>query len=253
MQKRASGFTLVELSIVLVILGLLVGGILSGQSLIHAAELRAVANERERHLTALHSFRDKYFALPGDMPHATDFWGAQEANNDDCAGDLLYDTPSVDGRTCNGDGNGVIGNPSYDMDPERWWAWQQLAQAGLVEGSFTGVRGLGGTSDSYAQPGVNVPASKFAQSCWSFIPGSGVSFRTSNILSIGVPAMDQPCTAPAFLPEDAYNLDKKIDDGAPYQGSMQVSTYDTSCASLVEGYLLSGQTLGCYAQFSIGY
>lgn len=63
MQCKA--FSLVELSIVLVILGLLTGGILAGQSLIRAAELRAVSTEYSRYITATQSFRDKYFAVPG--------------------------------------------------------------------------------------------------------------------------------------------------------------------------------------------
>ena len=81
-----SGFSLVELSIVLVILGLLTGGILAGQSLIRAAELRSVATESQRYMAALNSFRDKYFALPGDMANATAFWGAQNATPATCHG-----------------------------------------------------------------------------------------------------------------------------------------------------------------------
>ena len=69
-------FSLVELSIVLVILGLLVGGILSGQSLIRAATLRSFVKQHEQHYTAVMSFRDKYSQLPGDMNNATQFWGA---------------------------------------------------------------------------------------------------------------------------------------------------------------------------------
>ncbi|MFZ4541879.1 MAG: type II secretion system protein [Rickettsiales bacterium] len=53
-------FSLVELSIVLVILGLLVGGILSGQALIRASELRSVSTEQQRYFTAIQTFRDKY-------------------------------------------------------------------------------------------------------------------------------------------------------------------------------------------------
>ena len=74
-----NGFSLVELSIVLVILGLLTGGILGGQALIRAAELRAATTESQRYLAAINSFRDKYFALPGDMAIATRFWGVSTA------------------------------------------------------------------------------------------------------------------------------------------------------------------------------
>jgi len=72
MNCKRSAFTLVELSIVLVILGLLVGGTLTGQSLIHAAELRSVVKDYEKYKTAMHVFEDKYFALPGDMTNATE-------------------------------------------------------------------------------------------------------------------------------------------------------------------------------------
>src|SRR6187399_2125428 len=97
------GFSLVELSIVLVILGLLTGGILAGQSLIRAAELRAVSTEYSKFVTAGRSFRDKYFALPGDMANATSFWGTAVT----CPGKVTADA-RTDARTCNGDGTGQI-------------------------------------------------------------------------------------------------------------------------------------------------
>lgn len=50
---------------------------MAGQSLIRAAELRSVPTDAARYLTAINSFRDKYFALPGDMANAVKFWGAQ--------------------------------------------------------------------------------------------------------------------------------------------------------------------------------
>jgi prepilin-type N-terminal cleavage/methylation domain-containing protein len=70
------GFTLVELSIVLVILGLLAGGVLAGQSLIRAAELRSVTTQLEQYSTAIYAFRDRYFAIPGDEEFARRAWHA---------------------------------------------------------------------------------------------------------------------------------------------------------------------------------
>ncbi|MFZ4540565.1 MAG: pilus assembly FimT family protein [Rickettsiales bacterium] len=85
MRTQQRAFSLVELSIVLVILGLLVGGILSGQALIRASELRAVVTEYNRHAVDTKTFRDKYFALPGDMANATSFWGRVGGGAGQCA------------------------------------------------------------------------------------------------------------------------------------------------------------------------
>jgi prepilin-type N-terminal cleavage/methylation domain-containing protein len=69
--RYSSAFSLVELSIVLVILGLLVGGVLSGQSLIRAAALRSVTNDYSRYSAAVNTFKDKYFPAPATAPVAT--------------------------------------------------------------------------------------------------------------------------------------------------------------------------------------
>src|SRR3954471_15989161 len=67
------GFTLIELSIVLVIIGLVVGGVLVGQDLIKAAQIRSAVSKIEKYNTAVHTFRTKYNALPGDIPNAASY------------------------------------------------------------------------------------------------------------------------------------------------------------------------------------
>lgn len=133
-----SGFSLVELSIVLVILGLLTGGILGGQSLIRAAELRSVATDVSKYRSASYAFRDKYFGLPGDFTRATSFWG--NATTGTSGGECT--APESDAgtgtQTCNGDGNGLIGNASTvgQRNSESFRFWQHLANAGLIEGQY---------------------------------------------------------------------------------------------------------------------
>ena len=68
------GFSLVEMSIVVVILGLLVGTIISGKSLMRASELLSITTEYDMYKQAAKGFKDKYQWLPGDMPNATSFW-----------------------------------------------------------------------------------------------------------------------------------------------------------------------------------
>jgi prepilin-type N-terminal cleavage/methylation domain-containing protein len=69
MNISKHGFTLIELSIVLVIIGLIVGGILVGRDLISAAAVRAQISQIERYHTAANTFRTKYAYLPGDIPN----------------------------------------------------------------------------------------------------------------------------------------------------------------------------------------
>lgn len=121
---RTHAFSLVELSIVLVILGLLVGGILAGQSLIHAAELRKMSAFITNTRTAHNAFKDRYFALPGDFDNATGVWGRSNASDWHSTCSAQPGTPSATG-TCNGDGNGWV--------TESQGYWEHLKLAGLIE------------------------------------------------------------------------------------------------------------------------
>ena len=70
-QQTEKGFTLIELSIVLVIIGLIVGGVLVGQDLIKASEIRATVAQVEKYNSAVNTFRTKYNGMPGDLPQTT--------------------------------------------------------------------------------------------------------------------------------------------------------------------------------------
>ena len=66
MRSKQSGFTLVEIAIVLVIIGLLLGGVLKGQELINSAKIKNVANDLNGISTAVYAYQDRFKALPGD-------------------------------------------------------------------------------------------------------------------------------------------------------------------------------------------
>ena len=83
-QKKANGFTLLELSIVIVIIGLIVAGISAGQSLVRQAQIRGLTNEVAQMEVAFNSFRLQYDAIPGDMANAGDYWGQGKSMKFNC-------------------------------------------------------------------------------------------------------------------------------------------------------------------------
>lgn len=244
-------FSLVELSIVLVILGLLVGGVLAGQSLIRAAELRGVGVEMQRYRTAAQSFRDKYFYVPGDMPNATSFWGfaAGDGTGNDapCAA-----AASTDAKTCNGNGDGRV--TSWTGSAESFRFWQHLANAGMIEGAYDGVTAYG--------------PSKLARTSWGMwnyqsFAGNIYLFRgmNGNVLNINGPGALTTADSFPLRPEEAWNIDTKMDDGLPGTGSINsfkgdgVATFCTNVAGVGPSgeaggtYLLTNRNRDCYLLF----
>ena len=247
------GFSLVELSIVLVILGLLTGGILAGQSLIRASELRAVSTEYQRYITAAQSFRDKYFAIAGDMPTATKFWGDDNAVCPDAA--IANGTPG----TCNGNGNGLVRIGS--LEPyEQHRMWQQLALAGLIEGSYTGTPGPAGAS--HVVVGQNAPRSKLSNSGWGIEAypdyagdGGWYAFKYGNVLTFGAQGATENPTNAALTPEEAWNIDTKLDDGRPAYGKVlairwATCTFSTSFSDYNKEYRLNDKSQACALGFA---
>lgn len=244
-------FSLVELSIVLVILGLLTGGILAGQSLIRAAELRAVSTEYSRYLAAVQTFRDKYFALPGDMTGATKFWQEVSGVPNTCR-----TTQGTGTQTCNGDGNGYIEQTTGSDEHHRYW--QHLANAGLIEGSYTGIRD---GADPLKTTTVNAPKSKLGQGLWfsyNYSIQSGafdiLNGNYFNILELGSPSPTQHPYVPLVKPEEIWNIDTKMDDGKPGLGKLTVRSNpnlnlctDTNSAAdtATAAYLLNSNNVAC--------
>lgn len=256
------GFSLVELSIVLVILGLLTGGILAGQSLIRASELRAATTEYQRYVSAANTFRDKYFAVPGDFSGATQFWGRMTATAD-CV--TNSSAAQVSTGVCDGNGNGSLDPPSAaSKSGEYFQFWRRLASAGLIEGTYTGAAGAAGIWDSVI--GTNIPKSKLSNAGWSAgnwyaspqtYAGDGSNFSGDygNLLAFGSYNSGTWTTWPALKPEEAWNIDTKLDDGKPATGRVMATTWSGCTTAANNGdtsaaYKLSTSTSLCALYFT---
>lgn len=240
------GFSLVELSIVLVILGLLVGGVLTGQSLIRAAELRSVTTEFEKYQAAVNTFRDKYFQIPGDMNNATSFWGAAHATPATC-----LTTVGTGTQTCNGDGDGIVENAAaVSQRGEAFAFWVHLANAGLIEGTYSGFTDATGTGHGII--GTNVPRAKLGNAGWYMLARPNMAADANfydndygNSFTFG--AATTGTTYGAVLkPEEAWNIDTKMDDGQPARGKLFAIHWNNLCAAADDGTHASSDLAASY-------
>ncbi|HZM47130.1 MAG TPA: prepilin-type cleavage/methylation domain-containing protein [Burkholderiales bacterium] len=191
-MRKQRGFTLNEIAIMLVIIGLLLGGVLKGQELLTGARVRNLISQQEGVKAAYYGFIDRFRALPGDYSLAS-------ANISNVA------------ATANGNDNGQIrsigGGDSINEDIA---VWDHLSKAGFIEGSYTYAAG--------AETAKSAPTNlygRFIKLIYDNVYGTGTLTVRHNIKSGNqVPS--------AILGE----IDRKIDDGNPAGGNFQFSTYD---------------------------
>ena len=217
-SAKKAGFTLIELSIVLVIIGLIVGGVLVGQDLIKAAEIRATVGQYEKFNAAINTFRTKYNGLPGDLLAAdAGSFGLP------CAGTTTACTTGVTGM---GTGNGMIDDPSGTAaqlgDPLFFWA--QLNASSLLGASVgaTGSITLTTGAAAVTTPAPLFPAAKAGRGIyWLAGSASGLNYyMLTPVTSVNTSDATLPAST-GLTPVDAYNIDTKIDDGMPNTGVVQ--------------------------------
>src|ERR1700680_3911745 len=121
MRPVSKGFTLIEIAIVLVIIGLLLGGVLKGQELITGARVRNLISQQDGIKAAFFGFQDRFRAYAGDYTQAT---------------------VNIIGATANGNGNGrietgAVGGTAPAGAEEHTLAWEHLSRAGFINGTYT--------------------------------------------------------------------------------------------------------------------
>ncbi len=245
----------------LVILGLLSGGILAGQSLIRAAEIRAVSAEYSRYNTAIMTFRDKYFSIPGDFRDATRFWGfAGTTAAPGCVSNSGVTAVSTNGA-CDGNGDGrILITAAANTTSDSFQLWRHLALAGLIEGNYSG---LSGASSTGAQSvfASNTPASRLGNAGWSmnYINGGGTNLfyqiNYGNTFYFGAATASNLSSGAVLKPEEAWNIDTKMDDGKPGRGkiiarNILACTGDGNMTNYDANYLLTSSDIACALHFA---
>lgn len=188
LRRTQSGFTLVEIAIVLVIIGLLLGGVLKGQELIEQSKIKRVVNDFNAIGAAVQTYQDRYKALPGDDTKAAARWttaiaGATAATAGN--GDAILTATLAQVFT------GGVGN-------EGGVAWQHLRASGLVSGDMS-------TAALSATP---------EQTPFNSSYGIGAS---ATAFALGI----RPIFCASLPPKAAEALDRQLDDGMPGTGTIR--------------------------------
>jgi len=237
-NKSLNGFTLIELSIVLIIIGLIVAGITGGQSLVKSAELNSIVTQINNVKTAVSSYELQYNYLPGDHINAYSYFDTDGSGSDICGAD------SAAASGCNGDGDGIIDAA------ERYRFWQHLALEGTIKGTFSGVAEAASPT---MEAGVNVPESSIkggALDVSNYSPNGGT---TTNYIKFG--SQDGALIENSIISvTDAVSVDKKMDDGKADSGTIYAEDGTDAAAPLClnsGSYLLSSTGQKCKMSFTL--
>jgi len=236
-NKNIHGFTLIELSIVIVIIGLVVGGIIVGNDLISSTELRATISQAEQYSTASNTFRLKYNNfLPGDIPdpYANQFGLAARG--------------TLAGQ---GDGNGIL--EGYNGTPpivnfgwvqsagETAMFWVDLSSSGLISGNFNTAKSdlVPGSPISSSNMGLYFPPARIGKAnyFYAYSPWSAFGLPSTNYIGTSAPLTIDSANScawcmtsnPNIKVNQADTIDKKIDDGVANKGKV-IAMYANSIA-----------------------
>ncbi|MEQ8508550.1 MAG: prepilin-type N-terminal cleavage/methylation domain-containing protein [Rhodospirillaceae bacterium] len=241
-KNLARGFTLIEMSIVLVIIGLIIGGILKGQEIIESSRQKNVITQIDAVRSAVNTFGDKYNALPGDyrLANTRVLAGLTPGDADGIIGAATGVTTLANLNSVTGGGDE---NPHF---------FNHLAAAELLSGTTIG----GATTtfnDTSAFPATAIPGTGMTMAYGPHIPPANTNAaRTSHWLRIHKNAgagITQNVAGGAFTGKSLFQIDLKIDDGSAGNGSTRsagVTSADCSTA-----YNALGNSQECVGYFEL--
>jgi len=235
---KKSGFTLIELSIVLVIIGLFAGGIMVGKDLISAAEIRSQIQQIEKYNAAVNTFKVKYGYLPGDIPDPT------------ASGFGFVARGIYDGE---GDGDGIIEGlnlnavnsvyPNAQRMGEVLMFWVDLSTAKMIDGNFSA--GLPNGELLYLRTEISTPSLSDYYPKAKISNGGYIYVRTdlakqnyyvlSGVIAVNSLWAGAVSANPSLTPQQAQAIDNKIDDGLPQSGIV-IATYADQRISAYNGW-----------------
>lgn len=233
------GFTLIEMSIVLVIIGLIIGGILKGQEIIESSRQKNLITQLDSVKSAVNTFADKFNALPGDYSLA-------DTRINSALSAALGDDSGVTGTTTHTVSS--VGNAS-----EQLHFWNHLAAAELVSG--TSLLGTSATfGDGSALPATAVPGTGMTVVYATHSTGS--NDRQTHWVRIhkvpGSTTVVDNTTHGALSGKRAFEVDLKLDDGRPQDGTMRSpSAAGNTCLLNTASYASLSNTQACVPFFEL--
>ena len=258
-HNKNLGFTLIEMSIVLIIIGLIVGGVLAGKNMIAAANMRAQITELQKYKTAVKLFDELYKGIPGDINNAQTLFGD---------------------ATANGNGNGFLEAATSRTDlltPDNGWYdgerphfFIQLYLAKLINQPFDGSSNLG---TGYPRNILNKNTGMFASGPWNDASNGGNDMYantgtliTSNLylaVNIANPSLfnvngstngsSHNDYVGIFTSAEMWEMERKIDDTVPSTGKILANAVGTvvPCGNATTYNLAAGDNRVCNLHYDL--